>query len=105
MSDHWIAIVPKDPHFLPDPNAREAALELFRDIAPDADEIDIEISEVIRFFDCGGNFERVICPHCQQEISTEWWQDAMGDDYDGTGFRLDEYQAPCCGTTVRLNEL
>lgn len=105
MSDHWIAIVPKDPKFVPDPQAQGQALELFRAMAPDAENFEIRLSERIQLFDCGANLEGIICPRCGYEISIEWWQDRMVDDYDGCGFQLAEYSAPCCQASIRLDEL
>ena len=105
MSDYWIAIVPEDPNFVPDADTHAAALDLFRAIAPDAEEIQIKLSEQIQLFDCGANLERIICPHCKHEISIDWWQDRVDDDHDGRGFLLGTYAAECCGSAVRLNEL
>lgn len=105
MSDHWISIVPEDPNFVPDPQTHEAALRLYRAIAPEADEIEIKLSDKIQFFDCGANLERISCPHCGDAIAIDWWQDRMGDDHDGIGFRLSDFPAPCCGAPVRLDRL
>ncbi len=105
MSDNWIALVPEDPSFVPDPSTHESALGLFRELAPNADEIEIKLSDQIKFFDCGANLESITCPHCNQEIGLDWWQDRMEDDHDGRGFKLAEYSAPCCRTAVNLNAL
>lgn len=105
MSDHWIAIVPENPGFVPGPSTHGTALGLFRQIAPNADEIAIKLSNQIEFFDCGANLERITCPHCDQEIAIDWWQDRMEEDYEGRGFRLDEYSAPCCVGALTLNAL
>jgi hypothetical protein len=83
----------------------EIALELFESIAPEADEIEVKLSDKIQFFDCGANLERIICPRCGEEISIDWWQDRMGDDHDGNGFQLAKYSAPCCGASVSLDDL
>jgi hypothetical protein len=105
MSDHWIALVPQDPNFVPDPQTHDDALNLFQAIAPDADEIEIKLSDTIQFFDCGTNFERILCPRCGQQLLLDWWQDRMGDDHDGNGFQLAKYSTPCCGAFVGLDEL
>ena len=105
MSDHWIAIVPEDPNFVPNPQTHEAALRLFRATAPEAEGIEIKLSDKIQFFDCGGNLERITCPQCGDHIAIDWWQDRMDDDHDGIGFRLADFPAPCCGAQVRLDEL
>jgi len=105
MSDHWITLVPQDPNFVPVSETHEDAVEWFQAIAPDADEIQITVSDGVQFFDCGENFERILCPRCGEEISMEWWQDRMDDDHDGTGFQLAKYPAPCCGASIGLEEL
>ena len=105
MSDHRIALVPQDPNFVPDPQTYDVALELFESIAPEADEIEVKLSDKIQFFDCGANLERIICPRCGQEILVDWWQDRMGDDHDGNGFQLAKYSAPRCEAFVGLDEL
>ncbi len=105
MSDYWIKIVPVDARFVPQKEHREEALELFRRIAPDSSEIIIALSDFIQFFDCGQLFERITCQNCDVEITHEWWQDRMSQDFDGKGFRLQSYPAPCCKTNTRLDKL
>ena len=105
MSDNWITIIPQDPLHVPDEEKREATLRHFRDIAPDSDEIEIKLSEKIRFFDCGANFSSISCPSCGNEIEMEWWQDRMSDDFQEGEFRLEKYEAPCCRAPVSLAEL
>jgi len=104
MSDNWIALIPEDPRFVPDQAKCQRARERFAEIAPDADEIEVKISETVKFFDCGGNFERVLCPACQLEIPIEWWKDRMSEDYCD-GFKLAAYQTLCCGAPYTLHEL
>ena len=105
MSDSWIAIVPVDADFVPDPATHEVALEFFRQIAPDVEEVEIKLTDQIQFFDCGANLEQIICLCCDREISIDWWQDRMEDDHNGHGFRLAQYSTPCCEASVSLNEL
>src|SRR5262249_2422247 len=77
MSDNWIRLIPQDPRFVPEPERRVRAKDRIAEIAPDADEIEITVSETVEFFDCGGNHERILCPSCGVEIPTEWWQERM----------------------------
>jgi len=105
MSDNWIVLIPEDPQFIPDAASQRCARERFAEIAPEADEIEIELSDEVRFFDCGGNFERVGCPSCGAEIPLAWWQARMNEDYSGKGFRLAAYATPCCGAKLTLHEL
>lgn len=97
-------MIPRDPNFVPETSRQQLARDRFAVIAPDADEIEIILSEGIRFFDCGGNFERVRCPACDAEVPTDWWQDRMTEDY-GEGFRLASYTMPCCGQQHGLHQL
>jgi hypothetical protein len=104
MSDNWIALVPEDPRFVPDPAKQRRACDRFAEIAPEADEVEIKISENVEFFDCGANLERISCPSCGAEIPVEWWQDRMDEDHDD-GFKLAAYNSPCCGRESTPNEL
>ena len=105
MSDNWIALVPEDPGFVPPAETHQPAIAMFQEIAPEADEIEIKLTETIQFFDCGANFEKITCPKCEKELPIDWWQDRMDDDYENNGFRLSEYSAPCCNESIRLDEL
>ncbi|QDV59029.1 hypothetical protein [Rosistilla oblonga] len=105
MSDNWIALIPKDPRYVPDGARQNLARDRFAEIAPDADEIEIKVTDKISFFDCGANFERICCPSCNSEISTEWWQDRMDDDYVDGGFTLAGYETPCCNARHSLDQL
>jgi len=97
MSDHFIVVVPRDPRLVPTDEVQRRVVGVLNRIA--------EVSAQVQFFDCGQNFERVLCPHCSSEIGIDWWQERMDDDTDGSGFRLDSYEAPCCAKSVNLNEL
>src|SRR5688572_7924312 len=103
MSDNWIALIPENPRFVPDAKKQRRARDRFAEIAPEADEIEIKVSEAVAFFDCGGNFERICCPSCGAEIPMEWWQDRMDED-DDDGFKLAAYTTPCCAKKSMLNE-
>lgn len=105
MSDNWIAIIPRDPFFVPDESRRESALTHFHRIAPESDEISIKLSDHLQFFDCGSNLISVTCPSCDGEIEVEWWQDRMDEDYREKKFRLEKYITPCCSASVSLADL
>jgi hypothetical protein len=104
MSDNWIALIPEDPRFVPDAAKQRRARDRFAEIAPAADEIEVKISEKVKFFDCGANFECILCPSCGAEVPIAWWQDRMDEDYDD-GFKLSAYATPCCGVNRTLHEL
>ena len=105
MSDHWIALIPEDPRFLPDETSQQAAVDRFAELAPEAEEIDVLASDGIQFFDCGQNFERMLCPSCAAELDPDWWQEQMDRDFVDGGFQLGELQLPCCGAVTTLNGL
>jgi hypothetical protein len=90
--------------FLPEAAKQARARDRFAQIAPNADGIELKVFEHIAFFDCGGNFERILCPSCRTEIPVEWWQDRMDDDYSN-GFKLAKYKAPCCHAANTLHDL
>ena len=97
MSSDWITLIPEKAGTVPDEPRRFAALKCFREIAPDAHEIEVILLEKMTFFDCGSNFISVKCPACSVEIPTNDWQDIMNTDYVDEGFMLAEYSVPCCG--------
>jgi hypothetical protein len=105
MSDHFIIVVPRDPRLVPTDEVRRRVVLMLNRIAPSAENVTAEVSPQVQFFDCGQNFSRQLCPRCSAEISIDWWQERMNDDYDGIGFRLDSYETPCCAKSVNLNEL
>jgi hypothetical protein len=104
MSDNWITLISDDPSFIPDAVKKSRARDRFAEIAPDAEEIEIKVCDKVEFFDCGGNFERILCPLCRSEISVAWWEDRMEKDYND-GFLLAKYPTPCCMTPQTLHEL
>lgn len=106
MSDHWIALIPEDPWFVPDEAKQRQARDRLALIAPNANDIGITVSEKVQFNDCGENFEHICCPSCESEITVSWWQDRMDEDYEnGDGFILATYVMPCCGVKLTLHEL
>jgi hypothetical protein len=105
MSDDYILVIPRDPRYVPTPEVQRRLVELLERLAPNAEDITVETSEEIRFFDCGENFEGIVCPGCAAEINLEWWQARMDDDAKEGSFRLASYVLPCCGARVTLNDL
>jgi len=104
MSDNWITLIPDNPRFVPDLIKQAQARERFAEIAPAADSVEIKVCQKVEFFDCGGNFERILCPSCRLEIPVRWWQLRMEQDYSD-GFMLGEFRTPCCTKPVTLNDL
>jgi hypothetical protein len=104
MSDKWILLIPEDPHFVPGVAAQRRACDRLRQIVPDAFEVVAKVSEKVEFFDCGVNFERIVCPACAAEVPIDWWRDRMEEEYDG-GYSLASYAMPCCKAQRTLHEL
>lgn len=105
MSDNWIALIPKDPRYIPTESQRRRARDRFLELAPEADEIEIKVSNTIQFFDCGTNLVSITCPSCHATIADEWWQGRLDDDADKGGFKLATYVTPCCSSEHTLHEL
>lgn len=105
MSDHWTWFVPTDPRFVPEPDAAERARELLARSAPRADEVRVERSQGVRFYDAGTNFEAVRCPSCARDIDLDWWHERMDDDYADDAFALSPHATPCCGAMHSLDRL
>ena len=105
MSEDGIVLIPCEPTYVPDLARPIRAQERFVELAPDADDINIKVGDRIRFFDCGGNFERVLCPSCNAEIPIAWWQLRMDEDYEDNSFKLAQYLTPCCNAVHTLQQL
>lgn len=112
MSDHWIAVIPSDPNYVPTVEQAEAALSFLLELAPDSDGVKYSTSVEIRFRDCGANFESVACPFCGALLDEDWWAQCMAADSGGVegdssdrGFRLGSFLLPCCGGKAALNDL
>ena len=104
MSDSWINLIPSDPRFVPSAEAQVKALSLLRQFVGGADEVRIELTDQVRFVDCGENFEAIRCPRCRREIPVDWWQDQMDVQF-GAGFPLDPVELPCCSGSASLSSL
>ena len=104
MSDNWIIVIPEEPDFVPDSAAQEEAIALFRTIAPRADEIVSQVTDKIRFIDCGANLRGIICPVCGADIAIDWWQDRMDEEYEAD-YPLRPVELPCCRTMRPLGDL
>ncbi len=105
MSDNFIVIVPRDPTHVPSEDTQIQVAELLWRLAPSADSITADVNAAVQFYDCGGNFERILCPQCTTEISSDWWHECMNADFDGAGFRLGSFDTACCHASIRLHEL
>ena len=108
----FITLVPTDPRLVPVAADQGKALPLFRQIAPDADDIRLICHAGVELFDCGSNLDRITCPGCGAAIGFDWWGNTMTEDYvpahageEPRGFRLQAYTLPCCGVQSPLDAL
>jgi hypothetical protein len=109
MSDDVLSIIPTDPQWQPDRAAAERAAALAADLAPSRAggvevEIDVTWHDTVTVVDCGGNLERIGCPHCGATIDPEWWADQLGNRYEN-GFANLAVEVPCCGVATSLDVL
>ena len=104
MSDNWLILIPTPPEYVPSKDARERAIALFRRIAPDGHEIEVELSKRPRLIGRGTNLERIICPSCQRELAIDWWSDWMSQEEE-LGCPLNPAALPCCGSVHSLADL
>jgi hypothetical protein len=106
MSVGILRLIPKDPHFVPDDQARAAGLRYVSTSLPEAAEIKETVTPHVEFIDQGGNLEYIECPVCHQVLDNSWWSQVMDQIYDrDLGFAKLEVQTPCCTRWLSLNDL
>jgi hypothetical protein len=104
MSDNWLILIPKSPDYVPSKEAQDQAIALFKAIAPESDEVKVEVSEHPRLIDCGANLERIICPCCHTDLGIDWWANWVSEETK-LNFPLKPTQLPCCGAAQSLANL
>jgi hypothetical protein len=107
MSDNWIAVIPRRLEDSVHAEALQRLADELGKLAPDAEEVEVILGDSIRLFDCGANLESIKCPHCGEELGSDWWQERMDGAYDeaSDSFELQPLDLPCCGRRSTLNEL
>ena len=103
MSDHWLYLIPSEPHYVPDARQQERAYSWTQAHFPNADGIRLRVTPAIEFIDPGGNFERVLCHLCGTDCKL-WWSDTMERQYDH-GFHDLTVTSGCCQQQMSLNDL
>ena len=103
MSDNILSVIPTDPWFVPDAGAQMIGHGLFSSFIVKADEINVIISDEVRFVDPGDNFVSVVCPVCGTDLGS-WWQEAMDSAYENQFTDLN-ITTPCCNSVGSLNDL
>ena len=95
MSDNYLRLIPSSPAFIPDKNAIDKVVFLLKEDFPNPSP---------QFIDQGVNFERVVCPCCNETLDLRWWQNAM-DNAFANKFQNLIVKIPCCGIETTLNDL
>jgi hypothetical protein len=105
VSDSWTILIPEQPDHVPSVENQKRAEAILGELCPDAAEIRIEVTDQIRFEDCGQNFGKIACPNCGAEIAMAWWSDRMSDDLtEDRSFKLQLFKLPCRGAERRLHD-
>lgn len=103
MSDYVIRIIPTDPYLRIPEESLQSAKELLADRIT-CDNIQIHSFENTSFIDCGGNLQRISCPHCGSEVDFAWWGDEVSKLYDKSFISLSVCM-PCCNKVSSMNDL
>jgi hypothetical protein len=103
QADNFLILIPEQPTWVPSATAREASVALLRQALPLADDVSGQLTEDVRFVDCGANFENVRCPRCGSDLG-EWWTLAMEAAHEHK-FRDLRATMPCCAARLSLNDL
>jgi hypothetical protein len=103
MSDTFLRLIPVQPEFQPSHEAAETAVLALRKHLPADAAVEARRFPEIQFVDQGSNFERVLCPRCNAEI-TSHWLDWM-DEAHKSKFAQRTIKLPCCLEEADLNDL
>lgn len=103
MSTSIIKIIPKDETTTFARNISDKAVDYLNSRVR-ADSINVTVHDAPVFVDCGSNLEEIVCPVCGDEISFDWWGEAM-DKASASGFTDLSIELPCCGKRSSLNDL
>jgi hypothetical protein len=110
---YYLSLIPEEPSYVPTTEAQSRALDAFRAfltrkafhfLDKTKNEIEVEVSEDIRFVDQGVSFESVSCPGCGAEIKTKSWKKWMDRSHQSK-FIDRSITMPCCGCETDLNAL
>ena len=103
MSDSFLRIIPQEPDFLPSEEATQAIVSAMRSLVSAQSSIKSKQFPGIQFVDQGGNFERVLCPNCQRDVTDQW--PAWMTESAKSGFSSRSVGFTCCGMETDLNDL
>lgn len=103
MSDHILTIIPEKPYITLSKEQQKQSIRYLSHILQ-TDNIEVKHFTNPEFIDCGQNLEHIYCPQCHQELSFEWWGQAMDHAYQHA-FQNLSICMPCCGNTSSLDTL
>lgn len=104
MSDFVLRLIPEQPEFVPSAGIIEKLKQTVAALNLDEDKVVTKLENSVVFVDAGKNWGKVICPACKEQLTDDWWSQAMGAAWE-TKFSNFLTQTVCCNSTVSLNEL
>jgi hypothetical protein len=104
VSDNYLFLVPTDPFFAASAEVAERARARLERLVPDADEVNVEVRDSVKFIDPFENWEGTRCPGCGAMLDDEWVTNEILVAEERRGQPL-EVATPCCGVTTSLNDL
>ncbi len=106
MTDHYTDFVADDPWLRPQPARIEQARELLRSELASSGKIRTRDDHIVSVFFSPKGGLQARCPRCGAELVEAELAALFDEDYDTeVSFRLQRRAAPCCGSSVALNEL
>ncbi|WP_053367949.1 hypothetical protein [Bacillus sp. FJAT-27245] len=104
MSDYVIKLLPWHPEFIPSFDAIKEAELFVKSVSNYFSDIQLLLTDEVRFIDLGENFETVSCQFCHSDLSIDWWVEAMSEA-DTSQFTNLQVIVPCCHMESSLNDL
>ncbi|WP_316569393.1 hypothetical protein [Neobacillus sp. YIM B06451] len=104
MSDYVIKLIPRQPEFTPSLSELKEAELFIQTITEYFSDIQVILTDEVRFIDQGENCESISCQFCHNGLSVDWWQDAMAEAYTSQFNNL-QVIVPCCKKESSLNDL
>lgn len=100
---------PDRPWWQPGPDDGRAAGELVASLTlvqGDTGCCEVKWLERVTIVDCGENLERIRCPQCGRELTTDWFVDELNQRFDADGGCASlDVVVPCCATATTFNDL
>lgn len=104
MSTNYANIIPLNEKYVPGAKLIELITNIIEKRNKGNLKVIIEKNNSVRFYDCGENFEYILCPFCKRELDIKWWQHEMDKAYE-LWFSKMNLITPCCNKNSSLNEL